>query len=51
MRAKYIGCNGMHAHGRQVTPLLCQSDVIITCRISAYSGTSGSLFLRMKCGI
>ena len=51
MRATYIGCIGTHAHGRQVTSLLCQSDVIITGRISAYSGTSGSLFLRMKCGI
>ena len=27
------------------------SDVIITCCISACSGTSGSLFLRIKCGI
>ena len=45
MRAEYIGCIGTHAHGLQVQLLLCQSDVIITCRISAYSGTSGSLFL------
>ena len=51
MRAKYIGCIGTHVHGRQVLSLLCQSDVIITCRISAYSGTSRSLFLRIKCGI
>ena len=36
VRAKYIGCIGTHALGRQVTSLLCQSDVIITCRISAY---------------
>ena len=51
MRAKYIGCIGTHAHGRQMMSLLCQSDVIITCRHLAYSGTSGSLFLRIKCGI
>ena len=51
LSAKYIGCIGTHAHGRQVTSLLCQSDVIITCRISGYSGTSGSLFLRIKCVI
>ena len=29
MRATYIGCIGTHAHGRQVTSLLCLSDVII----------------------
>ena len=51
MRAKYIGYIGTRAHGRHVTSLLCQSDVIITYRISAYSGTSGSLFFRIKCGI
>ena len=39
----YIGCIGTHAHGRQVTSLLCYSDINIF-RISAYSGTSGSLF-------
>ena len=44
MRAIYIGCIRTHAHGRQVTSLLCLSDVIITCGILAYSGTSGSLF-------
>ena len=48
MSAKYIGCIGTHAHGPQVMSLLCQSDVIITFRISAYSGTSGSLFLRIN---
>ena len=26
-------------------------DPGLICRISAYSGTSGSLFLRIKCGI
>ena len=46
VRAKYIGCIGTHANGRQVTSLLCQSDVIITCHISTYSRTSGSLLLR-----
>ena len=51
VRAKYIGCIGTHAHGRQVMSLLCQSEVIITCCIPAYSGTSGSLFLRIKGGI
>ena len=44
VRVKYIGCIGTHAHGRQVASLLCKSDVIITYRISAYSGTSGWLF-------
>ena len=29
---------------RQVTSLLFQSDVIISCRISAYSGTYRNLF-------
>ena len=51
VRATYIGCIGTPAYGRQVTSLLCQSDVITTCRISVYSGTSGNLFLRIKCGI
>ena len=37
--AKDIGCIGTHAHGRQVTSLLCKSDVIITCCILGYSGT------------
>ena len=41
--AKYIGCIGNHAHGRQVTSLLCQSDVIIKCCLSEYSGTFGSV--------
>ena len=48
VRAKYIGCMRTHAHGRQVTSLLCQSDIIITCCISTYSGISESLFLRIK---
>ena len=48
MRANYIGCIGTHAHGRQVTSLLRQSDVNITRGISAYSGTSWSLFLKIK---
>ena len=47
VRAKYISCIGTHAHGRQVTSLLCQSDTI-TCLISAYSRSPGSLFLRIK---
>ena len=29
MRATYIGCIGTHAHGCQVTSLLCLSDVIM----------------------
>ena len=48
MRANCIGCIGTHAHGRQRTSLLCQSDLDLTCGISAYSGTSWSLFLRIK---
>ena len=44
VRASYIGCIGIHAHGRQVTSLLCLSDVIIYNCTLAYSGTSGSLF-------
>ena len=43
VRATYIGCIGTHAHGRQVTSLLCLSDVIMYNCIFAYSGTSGSL--------
>ena len=49
MCALFIGCIGTHAHGRQVTSLLCLSDVIMLCRISAYSGTlieSRRLFLK-----
>ena len=38
MRAKYIGCIGTQAHGRQVTSLLCQSDVIIRCCIQELLG-------------
>ena len=37
--------------GRQVTSLLCQSDVRVICRILTYSKTSGSLFLIWKCSI
>ena len=37
----YIGCIGTHAHGRQVTSLLCLNDVI--SRNVEYSGTSGNL--------
>ena len=33
-----------HSHGRQVTSMFNQSDFIIRHCISAYSGTSGSLF-------
>ena len=43
VRATYIGCIGTHAHGRQVTSLLCLSDVIMYNCILSYSGTSGSL--------
>ena len=46
MRATYIGCIGTHAHGHQVTSLLCLSDVIMCNCILAYSGTSGSLFFK-----
>ena len=48
MRATYIGCIGTHAHDRQVTPLLCLSDVIMCNCILAYSGTPGSLFQNNK---
>ena len=49
MRTTYIGCIGTHAHCRQVTALLCLSDVMRNC-ILAYSGTSGSLFFFKKNG-
>ena len=44
----FIDCIGTHAHGRHVTSLLCQGDVIITCviitcSILAYSGPFGGL--------
>ena len=29
VRAIYIGCIGIHAHGRHVTSLLCSTDVIM----------------------
>ena len=45
MRATYIGCIGTHVHCRQVTSLLCLSDVIMYNCILPYSGTSESLFL------
>ena len=48
MRATYIGCIGTHAHGRQVTSLLCLSDVIMFNCILAYSETSGCLFFFKK---
>ena len=44
VRATYIGSIGTHAHGRQVTSLLCLSDITMYNCILAYSGTSGSLF-------
>ena len=44
VRATYIGCIGTHAQGRQMTSLLCLSEVIIWNCILAFSGTSGSLF-------
>ena len=34
-RGMYIGCIGNHPHGRQVMTLLCNSDLIMSCRISA----------------
>ena len=43
MRGIYIECIGTHVHGRQVTSLLCLSDVFIFYYILAYSGTSWSL--------
>ena len=33
----YIGCIGTHAHGCQVTSWLCSKDVVMSCRISAWS--------------
>ena len=48
VRATYIGCIGTHAHGCQVTSLLCLSDVIIYNCTLAYSETSGSLFKNKK---
>ena len=48
MRATYIGCIGTHAHGRQVTSLLCLGDLTMYNCILAYSGTSGSLFKIIK---
>ena len=48
MRATYTGCIGTHAHGRQMTLLLCLSDDIRYKCILAYSGTSGSLFKKKK---
>ena len=47
MRALYVGCIGTHAHGRQLTSLLCLSDVIMCNCILAYLGTYGS-FLILK---
>ena len=44
LRATCIGCIGTQAHGRQVTSLLCESDVIMWTCILAYSVTSGNLF-------
>ena len=43
-RGLFIGCIGNHAHRRQVTSAFRQDDVIIWYCISAYLGTSGSLF-------
>ena len=45
----YIACIGSRAYGSDVIvmsgiSLLCHSDVIMLYLISAYSGTSGSLF-------
>ena len=48
VRTTYTGCTGIHAHGRQVTSLLCLSDVIMFNCILTYSGTSGSLFKKKK---
>ena len=50
MRATYIGCIGTHAHGSQVTSLLCLSDVIMWNWILAYLVTSGSLFKKKNSG-
>ena len=39
-RLSYVGCSldniGTHTHGRHVTSLLCQSEVIVQCGISVY---------------
>ena len=43
-REGYIHWLYWNSHGRQVTSLLCLSDVIIYNCILAFSGTSGSLF-------
>ena len=40
VRAKYIGCIGTHAHCRQVTSLLCLSDVIMWNCIQGLLGAS-----------
>ena len=48
MRVTYIGCIGTHAYGRQVTFLLCLSDVIMYNYILAYSGTSEAYFKKYK---
>ena len=50
MRRMYFVCIGTYAYGRQVTLLLCLSDVIVSFRISVYSGTVWSLF-KNRCGI
>ena len=47
-RGLYIGCTGIHTHGCHMRRLLCLNDVIMSCCISAYSGTSGSLYFRIK---
>ena len=47
-RATYTGCIGIHAHGRQVTSMLCLSDVIRYTCILTYSGTSRSVFKNKK---
>ena len=46
--ALFIGCIGTQVHGRQVTSLICLTDVSMSFHISAYSGTSGSLFLNIN---
>ena len=40
----FIDCVGTHTYDQQMTWLLCQSDAIMLCFISAYSGTFDSLF-------
>ena len=44
MRGLFIGCIWPHAYGRRVTSMFSQSDIIMWYCISAYSGTSESLF-------